>query len=184
MLEEVRSTENGLMVHTKASTNDPGLAIAADVVVLAIGVQPESSLAQTAGCELARGGTLWSMIRCAPRSRTFTPLATLFRCAMWSSGDPTAVPLAGLGNRQGRVAADVIAGRSGRSAHFRGTQATAVLGAFGLTAASTGLSAKQCAAKGIPHAIARLHPGDHVGYYPGATPIHPSCVLIRKPAKF
>lgn len=170
MLQEVAHSDDGLLVTAKGETTEHSWA--ADVVVLAIGVQPENALAKAAGCDLGPRGH----IVVDEQMRTSQPhlfaVGDAVQIKDVVSGDPTAVPLAGPANRQGRVAADVIVGRSGRSATFRGTQATSVLGAFGLVAASTGLSAKQCVAKNLPHATARLHPGDHVGYYPGATPIH------------
>ncbi|TVR44180.1 MAG: CoA-disulfide reductase [Planctomycetota bacterium] len=170
LLQGVEVSANGLRVRARRGETD--LELTADLVVLAIGVQPENGLAKAAGCELGPRGH----IVVDDHMRSSVPHifavgdAVQVRDAV--SGAPTAVPLAGPANRQGRVAADVIAGRDGRSARFRGTQATAVLGAFGLIAASTGLSAKSCVAQGIAHATARLHPGDHVGYYPGAKPIH------------
>jgi rhodanese-related sulfurtransferase len=86
------------------------------------------------------------------------------------TGQETVLPLAGPANRQGRVAAEAIAGRATR---FRGIQATAVVGVLGLTAASTGASEKGLRRAGITNfAKVYLHPGHHAGYYPGARPIH------------
>lgn len=87
------------------------------------------------------------------------------------------MPLAGPANRQGRVAAEAIAGRG---THFRHVQGTAVCGAFGLTVAMTGASEKSLARAGITdYEKVYLHPGHHVGYYPGAQPIHMK-VLFRR----
>jgi rhodanese-related sulfurtransferase len=85
------------------------------------------------------------------------------------TGADMGLALAGPANRQGRIAADTIAGRS---ASFRGVQGTSVLGGFGLSMAMTGASEKVLAAAGIPFEKVRLHPGNHVGYYPGASTIH------------
>jgi rhodanese-related sulfurtransferase len=86
------------------------------------------------------------------------------------SGQDLIVPLAGPANRQGRVAAESI---SGRAREFRGVQATAVVGVFGLTVASTGASEKGLRRIGVTDiACVYLHPGHHAGYYPGARPIH------------
>jgi rhodanese-related sulfurtransferase len=80
------------------------------------------------------------------------------------------LPLAGPANRQGRVAAESIAGRP---THFRGVQATAVVGVLGLTVASTGASEKGLRRAGVTcFERIYLHPGHHAGYYPGARPIH------------
>jgi rhodanese-related sulfurtransferase len=86
------------------------------------------------------------------------------------TGQEAIVPLAGPANRQGRVAAEAIAGRETR---FRGVQATAVVGLLGMTAASTGASEKGLRRAGVGgFARVYLHPGHHAGYYPGAQPIH------------
>ncbi|TVR13875.1 MAG: CoA-disulfide reductase [Planctomycetota bacterium] len=172
MLSGVFSLASGGVRVEATGADGEALHVEADMVVLAIGVRPESSLAKAAGCDLAERGHIIVDAQMRTSQEHIFAVGDAVQIRDVVSGQPTAVPLAGPANRQGRVAADVIVGRSGRSAQFRGTQATAVLGAFGLTAATTGLSLKQCRSYGIEHAVVRLHPGDHVGYYPGATPIH------------
>jgi rhodanese-related sulfurtransferase len=81
------------------------------------------------------------------------------------SGDPIQIPLAGPANRQGRIAADHIFGRPSK---YRGTQGTAVVGVFGMTAAMTGLSEKVLQRIGRKYEKIYLHPTDHAGYYPDA----------------
>lgn len=154
-----------------------GAAHEGDLVILAIGVRPETALAKQAGLELgARGG-----IRVDEQMRTGDP-------AIWAVGDavetrdavtgqPALIPLAGPANRQGRIAADVICGRESR---FRGVQGTAVCGVFGLAAASTGASEKALQRAGVTDfEKVYLHPAHHVGYYPGAKPIDLK-LLFRK----
>jgi len=154
-----------------------GSEFGADLVILSIGVRPESELARSSGLEIgARGG-----IRVDDQLRTSDP-------RIWAVGDAVEVkntlseqweliPLAGPANRQGRIAADVICGRDSR---FRGVQATAVCGFFGLTVALTGATEKSLRRAGIIDFDAvYLHPGHHVGYYPGAKPIHLK-LLFRK----
>jgi rhodanese-related sulfurtransferase len=86
------------------------------------------------------------------------------------TGQETVLPLAGPANRQGRVAAESIAGRATK---FRGVQATAVVGVLGLTVASTGASEKGLRRAGVTDFDkVYLHAGQHAGYYPGASPIH------------
>ncbi|MDR9459776.1 MAG: rhodanese-like domain-containing protein, partial [Dehalococcoidia bacterium] len=89
------------------------------------------------------------------------------------TGEWTLVPLAGPANRQGRTAADAILGRDVR---FRGVQATSVCRTFNMTIAATGVSEKVLQSSGISSQLRQyekiyLHPGHHVGYYPGARPI-------------
>jgi rhodanese-related sulfurtransferase len=78
------------------------------------------------------------------------------------------VPLAGPANRQGRIAADTV---FGRSSIYEGTWGTAILRLFGLTAGCTGAAEKSLRQAGIPHETIHLHPNSHAGYYPGAEPI-------------
>ncbi len=160
-----QGSNGSLRVHTKS-----GKAYEADLVVLAIGVRPETSLARDAGLELGeRGG-----IRVDRQMRTNDP-------RIWAVGDAVEVrnrvtgqweliPLAGPANRQGRVAADAICGRD---AHFDGVLGTAVCGFFDLTVALTGATEKALRRAGADDFESiYLHPGHHVGYYPGAQAIH------------
>lgn len=153
-----------------AAITESGVRLLADIVILAIGVRPETTLAVAAGLPLGpRGGILVDA-----RMRTPDP-------HIWAVGDAvevrdivtgqeTILPLAGPANRQGRVAAETICGRA---SEFRGVQGTAVVGLFGLTAACTGASEKGLRRAGVTRfERVYLHPGHHAGYYPGARPIH------------
>ena len=146
-----------------------GAAVKTDMVVLAIGVRPESDLAKACGLDLGpRGHILVNSHMRTSDSRIFAVGdAVEVKCAI--TGNKTAVPLAGPANRQGRIAADIIAGKR-RS--FRGVQGTAVCGVFGMTIAATGLNERALRATGIPYEVVYAHPRNHVGYYPGATEIN------------
>ena len=161
-----------IVVNTKSGAKHAG-----DIVILAIGVRPETSLAKAAGLELGdRGG-----IRTTEQMRTNDP-------HIWAVGDAVEVkdvvtgewvliPLAGPANRQGRTAADVICGRESK---FRGVQGTAICGVFDLTVASTGASEKSLLRAGITdYEVVYLHPMNHVGYYPGGKQLHMK-LLFRK----
>jgi len=154
-----------------------GAGFPADIVILAMGVLPEAGLARDAGLELgALGG-----VRVDEQMRTSDP-------AIWAVGDMVEVrdavtggwalvPLAGPANRQGRLAAESIAGRP---RPFRGVQGTAVCGLFGLAAAMTGATEKALRRAGITdYERVYLHPGHHVGYYPGARPIYVKLLFSR-----
>jgi NADPH-dependent 2,4-dienoyl-CoA reductase/sulfur reductase-like enzyme/rhodanese-related sulfurtransferase len=151
------------------AVTEAGARLGADLVILAIGVRPETGLAQAAGLALGeRGGIVVDA-----EMRTADP-------HIWAVGDAievrdvltgqeTIVPLAGPANRQGRVAAESICGCA---RPFRGVQATAVVGVFGLTVACTGASEKGLRRAGVTgFEKVYLHPGHHAGYYPGATAI-------------
>jgi NADPH-dependent 2,4-dienoyl-CoA reductase/sulfur reductase-like enzyme/rhodanese-related sulfurtransferase len=145
-----------------------GRRLPADVVVLGLGVRPESFLARTAGLEIgALGG-----IRVNEHLQTSDP-------RIWAVGDVIEVrdavtgawsllPLAGPANRQGRIAADNVFGRPSR---YAGTFGTAVLRLFRITAGCTGANERNLRAAGLPFEAIHLHPGSHAGYFPGAEPI-------------
>lgn len=145
-----------------------GESVYTDIVVLAIGVQPESGLASACGLELGPRGHILvnSQMRTSDARIFAVGDAVEVKCAI--TGSRTALPLAGPANRQGRTAADVIAGKRQR---FRGVQGTAVCGVFGTTIATTGLNERALRASGIPYEVVYAHPRNHVGYYPGATEI-------------
>ena len=150
------------------ATLSDGSVVQADLVVAAIGVRPETSLALGAGLELGpRGGILVD-----DQLRTSDP-------AIYAVGDAVEkrdalddsqalVPLANTANRQGRVVADIIAGHGGSDRPVLGT---AVVGVFGLTVATTGWNEKRLRAAGTPYRAIHTHPANHAGYYPGAETI-------------
>jgi rhodanese-related sulfurtransferase len=146
-----------------------GEAVKTDMVVLAIGVRPESDLAKACGLDLGpRGHILVNSHMRTSDARIFAVGdAVEVKCAI--TGNKTAVPLAGPANRQGRIAADII---TGKRRSFRGVQGTAVCGVFGMTIAATGLNERALRTTGIPYEVVYAHPRNHVGYYPGATEIN------------
>ena len=149
----------------------------ADIVILGIGVRPDTALAQEAGLEIgSRGGILVD-----EQMRTSNPdifaVGDAVEVKDFITGEQSLVALAGPANRQGRIAADVIAGRDAR---FRGTQGTAIIGLFGAAAAWTGVSEKTLERIGDEdYEKIYLYPNSHAGYYPGASPIAMK-VLFRK----
>ena len=149
----------------------------ADIVILALGVRPDTALAKAAGLEIGqRGG-----IRVDEHMRTSHPdilaVGDAIEVRDFVTGEWSLVALAGPANRQGRIAADVIAGRMSR---FRGTQGTSIIGFFGGVAAWTGASEKTLKRLGdTDYEKIYLYPNSHAGYYPGARPIAMK-VLFRK----
>ncbi|WP_062516188.1 FAD-dependent oxidoreductase [Demequina gelatinilytica] len=146
-----------------------GTEVAADIVVMSVGVRPNTALAAEAGLELTdRGAILVDSLQ-----QTSDP-------HIWAAGDAIAVrhgvtgqvgpvPLAGPANRQGRRAADSIMGRVDQAQPVLGT---AIVRAFGLTAAMTGASPRMLDAAGIEYFVVHTHPGNHAGYYPGSQILH------------
>jgi NADPH-dependent 2,4-dienoyl-CoA reductase/sulfur reductase-like enzyme/rhodanese-related sulfurtransferase len=160
-----KQTANGsLEVLTKSGKAHP-----ADMVILAIGVRPETALAKTAGIEIGKLGG----IRVDEQMHTSIPdifaVGDAVEVKDFVTGEWSLIPLAGPANRQGRIVADVIAGRNSR---FRGTQGTSVIGIFGATVATTGVNEKLLTRMGQKdYEKVYLFPNSHAGYYPGAKTI-------------
>ncbi len=154
-----------------------GKAHPADIVILAIGVRPETALAKMAGIEIGqRGG-----IRVDEQMRTSNPdifaVGDAVEVKDFVTGQWSLVALAGPANRQGRIAADVIAGRDSR---FRGTQGTSICQIFEAAIAQTGVSEKTLKQLGdTDFEKIYLYPNSHAGYYPGAKMLAIK-VLFRK----
>ncbi len=149
----------------------------ANLVILALGVRPDTTLAKMAGLEIGeRGG-----IRVNDQMLTSDPhifaVGDAVEVKDFVTGEWSLIALAGPANRQGRIAADVIAGRDSR---FRGTQGTAIVGLFGSVVAWTGVSEKTMKRRGdTDYEKIYLYPNSHAGYYPNAKPIAMK-VIFRK----
>ena len=166
------SHDGALTVSTQSGSTYP-----ADLVILALGVRPDTTLARLAGVEIGeRGG-----IRVDDQMRTSDPdifaAGDVVEVQDFVTGEWSLIALAGPANRQARIAAEVIAGRD---SHFRGTQGTSVIGLFGAVAAWTGVSEKTLQRLGdTDYEKVYLYPNSHAGYYPGAKPIAMK-VLFRR----
>lgn len=173
----IRRCENGRL----QAYSDTWSSAEADLILLSIGVRPETTLAQSAGLRIGETGGIWV----DEYMRTSVP-------SIWAVGDavqtvnrltgkPTRLALAGVAQKQARVAADDIAGRS---AEFRGVLGTSVLRLFGTTIAMTGLNIDTLARSGeTDYEYVDGHHTQHVGYYPGASPIHARLVYRRSDGK-
>jgi NADPH-dependent 2,4-dienoyl-CoA reductase/sulfur reductase-like enzyme/rhodanese-related sulfurtransferase len=146
-----------------------GSDLAADIVLLSVGVRPETTLARAAGVELNERGA----VRVDEHLRTSVEgvyaVGDAIEVVDAVTGMPAVVPLAGPANRQGRAAANHLFGRVGGRTPVLGT---AIVRVFDTVAATTGRSSKSLTAAGIAHHAVHLHPGHHAGYYPGARPLH------------
>ncbi len=151
-------------------TLSDGTELAADVVVVNVGVRPASDLARDAGLALGPTGA----IRVDADQRTSDP-------HVWAVGDAVEVtqavtgavgpvPLAGPANRQGRRAADSMVGH--RTTPQAPVLGTAIVRVFGLTAAVTGPNQAALTRAGLDHEVVRVHPAHHAGYFPGAEQVH------------
>ena len=153
-------TETGISTHLEGQPS-----IESELVVLSVGVAPDSSLARAAGLELGLRGS----IRVDDHMRTNDPFIYAVGDAVESThavtGAPALIALAGPANKQGRIAADNICGIDRR---FTGSQGSSVLKLFDRTIAATGLTAKAAATAGIDADSVVLSPANHATYYPGS----------------
>ncbi len=149
----------------------------ADIVILAIGVRPETALAKMAGIEIGERGGIRVDEQMRTSNRDIFAVGDAVEVKDFVTGQWTLIPLAGPANRQGRVAADVIAGRNSR---YRGTQGTSICQVFEAAIAQTGASEKLLTQLGeTDFEKIYIYPNSHAGYYPGAKVLAMK-VLFRK----
>lgn len=145
-----------------------GSTAVADVVVLAVGARPNVALARDAGVEI---GPLGGIVVDA-QMRTSVPDILAAGDAVETehlvTGEPTLSMLAGPANRQGRIAAETICGRD---TAYRGTQGTAVVKVFDMTAGGTGVTEAELRRQGIAYRKVYTHHNGHAAYYPGTAPL-------------
>lgn len=135
-----------------------------DMVVLAIGITPESSLARAAGLKLGLRGSIVVNDRMETSHPDIYAAGDAVQVRHMVSGQEVLLPLAGPANRQGRIIADNICGGDSR---YRGSQGSSVIKVFDMTAATTGLNETQAKEAGFQADAVILSPMSHAGYYPG-----------------
>lgn len=143
-----------------------GKKIKADMIVLGIGVRPETALAKGAGLELGERGGI-KVDRCLKTSNPdIYAVGDAVEVIDYINGKPTLIPLAGPANKQGRIAANNICGLK---EEYEGTQGTSVLKVFDMTVASTGNNEKLLKRFNSPYEKSYTHSASHAGYYPDST---------------
>ncbi|MBL8014290.1 MAG: FAD-dependent oxidoreductase, partial [Candidatus Omnitrophica bacterium] len=145
-----------------------GQSVSGDLVVLAIGVKPEVSLARMAGLEIGQRGGIVVNEHMRTSDPSIFAVGDAVEIDEFVTGTKALIPLAGPANRQGRIAADNI---FGRASIYRKTQGTAVCKLFDLTMAMTGVSEKILTRLNRPFEKIYIHSNHHASYYPGAHPI-------------
>ena len=142
-----------------------GVNVHFDIVIMAIGVRPETALAKTAGLEVNRGIIVNEYMQTS--NPDIYAAGDSVEIKDFVTGENTLIPLAGPANRQGRIIADNICG--GNSTTYKNSQGTSVLKVFGLTVASVGNNEKQLKQKEIPYWKTFVYGHSHAGYYPDST---------------
>ncbi|MGI1660226.1 MAG: FAD-dependent oxidoreductase [Desulfitobacterium sp.] len=139
-----------------------------ELVILAIGVTPDTGFLKDSGLEMGPRGHLIVDDHMATNIPGIYAVGDALEVVDYITKAKTAIPLAGPANKQGRIAADNIAGIPST---YQGTQGTAIIKIFGMTAASTGANERTLQRANIPYQIITIHPASHASYYPGATPM-------------
>ena len=152
----------------------------ADMVILAIGVTPDSHLAAEAGLALGLKGSIAVNDRMQTSDPDIYAVGDAVQVNHFVTGQPALIALAGPANKQGRIAADNIAGGD---SHFKGSQGSSVLKIFDLTAAATGLNEGAARRAGLDADAVVLSPMNHAGYYPGGHVMTMKVVFARDTGK-
>ena len=144
-------------------------AIKADMVILSIGVRPDSRLAREAGLETGKTGGILVNEYLQTTDKNIYAVGDAIEFANPVTGSQMITYLAGPANKQGRICADNIV--RGNKKKYPGSVNTAIAKVFDITVAATGVSGKQLKQLNIPHISSITHSSSHAGYYPGATPM-------------
>lgn len=146
-----------------------GRKVDTEMVILSIGVRPENKLAKDAGLELGIRGTVVTNEHMQTSDPDIYAVGDVAQVTSRLTDTATALALAGPASREGRVAADHMAGN--KKAKFPGVIGTSVVKVFDLTVASVGMNAKALQQAEIPFQNVIIHASNHAGYYPGASPM-------------
>ncbi len=138
----------------------------ADMILLSVGVKPETALAKEAGISINKRGSIIVDRRMQTNFKNIYAVGDAVETTNFITGEPAFIPLAGPANKQGRIAADNICGIP---SEYKGTQGSSVLKIFNMTVATTGLNEKSAEAAGISYDKTYTYSASHATYYPGAS---------------
>lgn len=141
-----------------------GKALTADLVILAIGVIPDTGFLKDSGIKLGVKGHILVDEYLTTNVENIYAVGDAIEVVDFVNKQATTIPLAGPANKQARIAANNIAGLK---TTYKGTQGTSILKVFGLTAASTGNNEQTLNRLNIPYKTTTIHPASHASYYPG-----------------
>ncbi|MBO5299114.1 MAG: FAD-dependent oxidoreductase [Clostridia bacterium] len=151
-----------------------------DMIILSVGVRPETSLAKDSGIELNSRGSIVVDSRMRTNKPHIYAVGDAVQVKDFISNSPAFIPLAGPANKQGRIAADNIAGID---SEYTGTQGSSVLKLFDMTIATTGLNEKSAKAAGIDYDKAYTYSASHASYYPGGKNMSVKALWDKKTLK-
>lgn len=156
--------DGGVTVHLRS-----GKQIATDMVLLSIGVRPETKLAKNAGLAIGERGGITVNDYMQTSDADIYALGDAVEVRHLVTGQPALIPLAGPANKQGRIVADNIV--FGNKKKYPGSIGTSIAKVFDLTVAAAGANAKLLQRNNIPYISSYTHGASHAGYYPGAVPL-------------
>lgn len=156
--------DGGVTVHLRS-----GKQIATDMVLLSIGVRPETKLAKDAGLAIGERGGIAVNDYMQTSDANIYALGDAVEVRHLVTGQPALIPLAGPANKQGRIVADNIV--FGNKKKYPGSIGTSIAKVFDLTVAAAGANAKLLQQNNIPYISSYTHGASHAGYYPGAVPL-------------
>ncbi|MBC3795792.1 DsrE/DsrF/DrsH-like family protein [Acetobacterium tundrae] len=142
--------------------------INADIIILAIGVSPDTAFLKESGLAFGPKGHIIVNEKMETNLEGVYAVGDAIEVVDFITKQKTAIALAGPANKQGRIAADNVAGLN---ATYKGTQGSSILKIFGLTAASTGANERTLQRASMPYQVIYVHPVSHASYYPGAIPM-------------
>lgn len=159
-------------LHQNGETLEASLAtgekLSCDMVILAIGVRPETKLAIEAGLTIGERGGIQVDENMRTSDRYIFAVGDAIETLDFVGGFNTLIPMAGPANRQGRIAAE---NALGGNVAYKATQGTSICKVFNITAGVTGLNESTLKRIGRSYEKIYIHPADHAGYYPGASPL-------------
>ena len=162
-VEAFEDTHTGIGVKLSS-----GRMLRADMVIMGIGVKPETRLAAEAGLKLGKTGGIYVNEYLQTSNPDIYAVGDAIEIRDFISGNEALIPLAGPANKQGRIAANNICGRQEK---FEGTQGTSIVKIFDITVAVTGNNERILKKNGIEYEKSFTHSASHAGYYPGAIPM-------------
>ena len=147
---------------------ESGKIVTTDMVILSIGVSPDTKFLQGSGINLGEKGHIFVNENLETNLKGVYALGDSILVKNYITNQNVGIPLAGPANRQGRIVAGNIVGRNEK---YKGSLGTAIIKIFELTGASTGLNERSLKQLNITYEKIYLHPNNHAAYYPGASPI-------------
>lgn len=173
-LEEIEEKGNALEVTIS------GKKVETDMVVMAIGVKPESKMAVEAGIEVNSRGAIKVDSHMRTNIKNIYAIGDVIEITNFITKEKSYVPLAGPANKQGRIVADNICGLG---TVYTGTQGSSVMKVFDITVASTGLNEKEAKRQGLDYGKVYTYSANHATYYPGASMMAIKTIYEKKTGK-